>query len=111
MVAVTELVFKGIEHVEPYTFEKNRKTLSVREHYKIKVDEFDSNKNVNQQTLIAYNDNSNLINKLENLENYQKVKCVIELIYYRGTVNKIIILDVLNSEDEKESVSNIFKRL
>lgn len=108
MLAVVGAVFKVIQHVEGYTFESNKKTIEVPEHYKIKVDEVYPNGTINQQTIVAYAENENLINKLKVLNPYQQVKFLVDIIFYQGQTNKVVVLDVIDSETEQEVISNIF---
>ncbi len=110
MVGMIQAIFKSKEHIEGYTFESNKKIIEVKEQYKVKIDEVDSNGIINQQTIIAYSENIDLIDKLNNLEMYQKAIFVVDIVYYKGQLNKVVIIDVVDSDNEKEVISSILKR-
>ncbi len=110
MIAIAKAIYKSKEFIEGYTFESNKRTVVVKEQYKLKIDEIDSNGAINQQTIVAYADNEALMHKLENLIAYQQVNFVVDISYYRGTLSKIIVLDVIDSKVEQEEVANIFSR-
>lgn len=110
MVGIVPAIYKSKEHVEGYTFESNKKTIEVKDQYKVKIDEVDSNGIINQQTLTVYSENVDLIDKLNNLKMYQQAIFVVDIVYYRGQLNKVVIVDVVDLDNEKEEISNILKR-
>lgn len=110
MLGIANAIYKSKEFVEGHTFESNKQTIVVKDQHRVKIDEVSSNGTINQQVVVAYDENTDLINKLENLTPYQKVNFVVDIIYYKGALNKIVVLDVLDSNNEVEVVSNIFKR-
>lgn len=110
MVGMIQAIFKSKEHIEGYTFESNKQIIEVKDQYKVKIDEISSNGIINQQTITAYSENVDLIEKLNNLEMYQKAIFIVDIIYYRGQPSKVVIVDVVDVDNEKEAISNIFKK-
>lgn len=110
MVGIIPAIYKSKEHVEGHTFESKKQVIEVKDQYKVKIDEVDSNGIINQQTLTAYSENVDLIDKLNNLEMYKKAIFVVDIVYYRGQLNKVVIVDVIDSNNEKEAISNILKK-
>lgn len=110
MVGIIPAIYKSKEHVERHTFESKKQIIEVKDQYKVKIDEVDSNGIINQQTIVAYSENAGLVDKLNNLVMYQKVIFIVDIVYYRGQLNKVVIIDVVDSDNEKETISNIFKR-
>lgn len=110
MVGIIPAIYKSKEHVERHTFESKKQIIEVKDQYKVKIDEVDSNGIINQQTIVAYSENVGLVDKLDNLVMYQKVIFIVDIVYYRGQLNKVVIIDVVDSDNEKEVLSSIFKR-
>lgn len=110
MFGIIPAIYKSKEHIEGHTFTSKKQTIEVKDQYRVKIDEVDSNGIINQQNIVAYSENVDLIEKLNNLEMYQKAIFVVDIVYYRGQLNKVVIVDVVNSDNEKEAISNIFKR-
>lgn len=110
MVGIVPAIYKSKEHVEGHTFESKKQIIEVKDQYRVKIDEVDSNGIINQQTIVAYSENVGLVDKLDNLVMYQKVIFIVDIVYYRGQLNKVVIIDVVDSDNEKEVLSSIFKR-
>ena len=109
MIGIIPAVCKDKKHVEAYTFESNKQTIDVREQYKVNFDGFEIGGSMNQQTIVAYAENEGLVAKLNDITMYQKCYFVIDISYYRGQLNKIVLLDVV-TEDEKETLNSIFNK-
>ncbi len=110
MLGIVKAIYKSNEFVEGYTFESKKQTVKVKDHYRIKIDEVNSEGVINQQTVIAYAENVTLVNKLQKLCMYQQVNFVVDITYYKGQPSKVVVLDVIDSEAEQEVVTNIFKK-
>lgn len=109
MLGIIPAVCKDKKHVEAYTFESNKQIKEVREQYKVNFDGFEIDGSMNQQTISAYAENESLVTKLNDITMYQKCYFVIDIIYYKGQLNKIVLLDVI-TEDEKEALDSIFNK-
>lgn len=110
MLGIVKAIYKDKQFVEGHTFESNKQTIVVKDQYRLKIDEVSSNGTINQQTIVAYPESVDLISKLNNLEMYQQVNFVVDISYYKGQVNKVVVLDIVDSNNETEVVSSIFKR-
>lgn len=110
MVGIIPARYKGKKLVEGYSFESNKKTIDVPSHYKISIDGVEIDGSVNQQTIVLDAENEGLLTKLNDLTIYQKVNFIVDIVYFRGQVSKIVALDITDTEDEKVNLSNIFKK-
>ena len=108
MLGIIPAICKDKKHVEAHTFESNKQTRDVREQYKVNFDGFEIGGSMNQQNIVAYAENESLVAKLNALTMYQKCYFVIDISYYKGQLNKIVLLDVIDTEDEKEALNGIF---
>ena len=109
MLGIVPTIYKGKKFVEGHTFESNKQTIEVKDQFNLTIDEIGLDGSVNQQTIVAYAENENLIHKLDKLKMYQQVDFIVDINYYKGQLNKIVVLDILDSETDKKSVDNIFR--
>ena len=107
MVGIVKAVYKSKSFIEGHTFEANKKTRVVKYQYKISIDEISADGTINQQVITAYAENVNLVNKLEKLDLYQQVYFVVDILYFRGQLNKIVVLDLIDSESEQKVIRDI----
>lgn len=110
MQAVVQAIFKDMQHVEERETLVNKKVQKIAEHHNIIIDEI-SDGRINQQTLWAGVENTELLKKLENLTMYQQVKFVVNVNFYDGKPSKVIVLDLLEDDSEVQTVNEIFKRV
>jgi hypothetical protein len=107
MVGIVKAVYKSKSFIEGHTFEANKQTRVVKDQYKISIDEISADGTINQQVITAYAENVNLVNKLEKLDLYQQVYFVVDILYFRGQLNKIVVLDLIDSESEQKVIRDI----
>lgn len=108
MLGIVPTIYKGKKFVEGHTFESNKQTIEVKDQFKLTIDEIGLDGSVNQQTIVAYAENENLNNKLKTLDTYQQVTFLVDIRFFKGQPNKIVVLDVIDSETEQEVINNIF---
>lgn len=110
MQAVVKAIFKDLQHLEEREIIINRKTQTIPEHFNLIIDEVSEGR-INQQTLWAGAENTELLKKLENLTMYKQVKLVVNVNFYEGKPNKIVVLDLLEDDSELKTMEQIFKRV
>lgn len=110
MQAVVKAIFKDLQHVEERATIINKKTQIIPEHFNIIIDEV-SDGRINQQNLWSGVDNKELLKKLENLTMYQQVKFVVNINFFDGKPSKVIVLDLLEDDNEVQTVNEIFERV
>ena len=110
MQAVVQAIFKDMQHVEKREILINKKVQTIAEHHNIIIDEVSEGR-INQQTLWAGAENTELLKKLENLTMYKQVKLVVNVNFYEGKPNKIVVLDLLQDDSEVKTMEQIFERV
>lgn len=110
MQAVVQAIFKDMQHVEKREILINKKVQTIAEHHNIIIDEVSEGR-INQQTLWADAENTELLKKLANLNMYQQVKFVVNVNFYDGKPSKIIVLDLLQDDSEVKTMEQIFERV
>lgn len=108
MLAVAGAVFKELQAVEGYEMLIGKKVQQIEPHYNVTVDEV-SNGRINQQTLWASATNEDLIQKLKCLDMYKQVKLLVNINFYEGKPNKIVVLDLLDDESQTNVIEQLFK--
>lgn len=108
MLAVAGAVFKELQAVEGYEMLIGKKVQQIDPHYNVTVDEV-SNGRINQQTLWASATNEDLIQKLKCLDMYKQVKLLVNINFYEGKPNKIVVLDLLDDESQTIVIEQLFK--
>lgn len=108
MLAVAGAVFKELQAVEGYEMLIGKKVQQIEPHYNVTVDEV-SNGRINQQTLWASATNEDLIQKLKCLDMYKQVKLLVNINFYEGKPNKIVVLDLLDDESQTIVIEQLFK--
>lgn len=72
MKAIAEGIFRGKKELEPYSFKNNKgEDINVNAKIEFKFDEVDAEGNVLERTFKINAEQSNLSDKLEQLELYQ----------------------------------------
>ena len=110
MQAVVQAIFNDMQHVEKREILINKKVQTIAEHHNIIIDEVSEGR-INQQTLWAGAENTELLKKLENLTMYKQVKLVVNVNFYEGKPNKIVVLDLLQDDSEVKTMEQIFERV
>lgn len=108
MLAVAGAVYKELQAVEGYEMLIGKKVQQIEPHYNVTVDEV-SNGRINQQTLWASATNEDLIQKLKCLDMYKQVKLLVNINFYEGKPNKIVVLDLLDDESQTNVIEQLFK--
>lgn len=108
MLAVAGAVFKELQAVEGYEMLIGKKVQQIEPHYNVTVDEV-SNGRINQQTLWASATNEDFIQKLKCLDMYKQVKLLVNINFYEGKPNKIVVLDLLDDESQTNVIEQLFK--
>jgi hypothetical protein len=109
MIAVAKAIYKDIKYVEAYTLIVDKKNVEIKAHYDLLVDEV-SNNRVNQQKLYIDANNEQLVKKLDNITMYKEIYLIVNFEYYKMKLSKARVLDIVTDDNEKNVISDIFKK-
>jgi hypothetical protein len=109
MIAIAKAIYKEIKYAEAYTLIVEKQNVEIKAHYDLLVDEVSKNR-VNQQKLYIDANNEQLVKKLDDITMYTEIYLIIDFEYYKTKLSKARVLDIVTADNEKNAISDIFKK-